>query len=433
VDLARFLKIARSRSTFGTRRGLIRSLAVGALGVAIAKDASAGKRSRRKKKQKQQRRRNDAGSETPAPGPGGPTPGPGAASCTVCDDADDCSFTSIQTAINAATAGSTITICQGKYKENFTISKSLTLIGDGDNVQLEGAGDGSVVTVPSGVTATLQNLVIEDGTGTLLEDRRVGGGIFNQGDLTLNASFIQDNNAELGAGIFNLGGNARLTLINGTFVRGNDAQSDADDAAGGGIYNLFGEVGIGGGSVLINNKADNGGAIYNGEEGVVSITGQSRIEENTANAEGGGIYNDEQGQLTIDGSMVIDNKAKGNGGGIFNNQAGTLTIRNNSEIGHNEAQNGGGVYNQAIGVPATMTLFDSAITENEADDLGGGIFNTGSSITIQTSTIFENDAGDLGGGIFNTGGGAITIDAQSAVIENKPDNCIGTNACGGSD
>ena len=51
-------------------------------------------------------------------------------------------------------------------------------------------------------------------------------------------------------------------------------------------------------------------------------------------------------------------------------------------------------------------------------------------MTLQTSTIFRNDAGDTGGGIFNTQGGVVTLDNQSAVRRNDPNNCVGTNACG---
>jgi hypothetical protein len=107
---------------------------------------------------------------------------------------------------------------------------------------------------------------------------------------------------------------------------------------------------------------------------------------------------------------------------------GSLIIQNNSEIGDNEAKNGGGIYNEA---PATLTVIDSAITNNEADDLGGGIFNGGGTVDLQISTVFENKAHETGGGIFNTQGGVVTLDNQSAVVENSPNNCVGTNACRG--
>jgi predicted outer membrane repeat protein len=61
--------------------------------------------------------------------------------------------------------------------------------------------------------------------------------------------------------------------------------------------------------------------------------------------------------------------------------------------------------------------------------LGGGIYNQNGVVALRGSTVLENTAKTLGGGIFATDGGTVTRDAESAVIENKPDNCIGADAC----
>ena len=370
-------------------------------------EAAARKRRRRKRK------RNDNN------GSGG---GLGATNCTVCDDEDDCPFTSIQAAITAAAAGDTITICKGTYKEDITINKDLSLVADqGEDVTLKGTGDGSVVTVPAGVKASIQGMVITDGTGTLNAGALSGGAIFNRGDLTVTNSIIENNEAEFGGAIFNFVG-AKLTLDN-SVVQTNEATAASGNTFGGAIFNRFGaEVNVINGSHIVQNEANNGGAIYNG---VLNISGGSQLASNKAVFDGGALFNDE-GDITIDASEIVGNTAKVNGGGIQNFN-GKLVIQNNSEIGDNKAEQGGGVLNQA---PATMTVIDSAITNNDADDLGGGIFNGGGTVTLQSSTVFENDAGETGGGIFNTQGGVVTLDAQSAVVGNDPNNCVGTNACG---
>ena len=74
-------------------------------------------------------------------------------------------------------------------------------------------------------------------------------------------------------------------------------------------------------------------------------------------------------------------------------------------------------------------MVNSAITNNEATALGGGVFNQDGVVALKGGTIFVNTAKTLGGGIFTTDGGTVTLDAESAVIENTPDNCIGTDAC----
>jgi hypothetical protein len=69
-------------------------------------------------------------------------------------------------------------------------------------------------------------------------------------------------------------------------------------------------------------------------------------------------------------------------------------------------------------------------TGNGSVTVGAGIFNSGGTVELASSTVFENDASDTGGGIFNTQGGLVTLDNQSAVVDNDPNNCVGTNACG---
>jgi polymorphic membrane protein len=126
---------------------------------------------------------------------------------------------------------------------------------------------------------------------------------------------------------------------------------------------------------------------------------------------------------------VQNNTATGNGGGIFNQ--GTVTAQNSAVIHKNMAKNGGGAYN--AGVPSgnhpALTVVDSAVSNNGASAVGGGIFNDAGVVTMQAGTVINNKATVTGGGIFNTDGGAVTFDAESAVVENTPNNCVGTATC----
>ena len=97
--------------------------------------------------------------------------------------------------------------------------------------------------------------------------------------------------------------------------------------------------------------------------------------------------------------LITQNRADDDGGGIMN--LGTLTI-SNSTISNNSTviDDGGGIAN--VG---TLTVTRCQIIGNEANNSGGGIDtrNAGASTTISDSTIAANSA-DLGGGleVFNS-------------------------------
>lgn len=393
MDDRRFDAATRVVGTLQTRRGALRSVMGGLVGLAVTTRVDAAAKKSR----------------------------PRANPCDVCDG-QDCAFSSIQAAIDAASAGASIAVCEDTYRENINISKDVTLNGVGGEPKIKGNGSRSVVTVASGVTAVIDNFDITDGGGTSNPTGRVGGGVLVLGDLTLRNSFLEDNTAQFGGGIYVATG-GRLTLDNSE-VFGNKAEASSGRQEGGGIYSEPGsEVNLINGSLVKENKALIGGGIRT--NGVVNVSDKSGVNDNEAKLQGGGIFNDE-GLVTLDSSNVIGNEAD-KGGGIFNFN-GTIVLQNNSAVAENKADDeGGGIYNQR---PGSVELNDSAVTDNKAD-LGGGIFNIGGRLTLAASTVFRNHAGDTGGGIFNTQAGIVTLDAQSAVRRNDPNNCVGTLACRG--
>jgi hypothetical protein len=299
-----------------------------------------------------------------------------AGKCDVCTVSGKCPHTSIQAAHDAANAGDTLTLCAGTYTENVTISKPLTLASrKGETVTLQATSTGSVVTIQPDATTTLTKMWISGGNGTLINGVLSGGGIVNYGTLTVN-----------------------------------------------------------GGTIVTQNTAARGGGIYNATNGTLTILGNGTfVARNMASADGGGIYNDRGATLTIDNALVGKNTATGNGGGIYNTGLdATVTIQNNAQIQENIAAQGAGIYSDiGIDSPGTtiVTITDSSVTQNQASQAGGGIFNVAATVSLKTSTIFNNVATITGGGILNTEGGVVTLDAQSAVLDNTPDNCVGTNAC----
>lgn len=127
------------------------------------------------------------------------------------------------------------------------------------------------------------------------------GGVFNgyDGTITMTGGSITNNIADYcAAGIFNEGS---FTLSGGTISHNSCTLGyfGWGSSWGGGVAN-YGEFIMTGGG-LEENSADEGGAIYNGEDGTISISAGT-ISNNTSVC-GGAVYN--IGGLTLSGSVDI--------------------------------------------------------------------------------------------------------------------------------
>lgn len=398
-----------------TRREIVQSgLGVlAALGMAtLPADLEASDRKRRKRRSRQngqggEQRAGLGQSGTSGNGSGSRTALGAGTFCTVCPGAGNCTFSTIQAAIDADDAQFTeITICDGTYKETITITKHLSLIAvNPGKVILEpptGSGQATAVIIQPQTNATISGFVIQGGTGWPIGDgSSLGGGVMNMGDLTLQNSRVQKNQADQGGGICNYP-NARLTLDNTTVSQNAAvaASGPSSNSRGGGIINSAGsQLTIQNKSVIELNEATRGGGIDN--LSTLLVTSGSTIQQNKAAGEGGGIYTDESHNVVIDGSVISLNTAQ-SGGGIYNRD-GSVTLRNKAQIAQNKAQNGAGVYQTTDGFATTLALFASSIIANIATQNGGGVFN-------------QN--------------GTVSLDAKSKITNNSPNNCTGTNACG---
>lgn len=123
---------------------------------------------------------------------------------------------------------------------------------------------------------------------------------------------------------------------------------------------------------------------------------------------GGGIWN--AGSLSLTDSVVYNNTANEYGSGIWS--TGTLTVDRSFIYGNDKPRDGGGIWSSG-----DMIVKDSTIAGNAAHWNGGGIWSSGSML-VENSYIAENDAGIFGGGIANDLGQATvkysTISANNA-------------------
>jgi hypothetical protein len=200
-------------------------------------------------------------------------------------------------AISLAASGDAVRVAAATYAEHLTIGSSLELIGAAaSSTIIDGTGTGRVIAIPAGSVVTLANVTIRNGVGF----NEYGGGIHNDGTLTITSSMVNGNEAVgeengYGGGIYN---NFGMLTINNSTLSGNIARCTNVycNAAGAGIFN-YGY----GGTVAINNSTIAGNAVR-----FVNVI-----------SHGGGIYNS-SGVLTISNSTVAANTAI-SGGAIYGN------------------------------------------------------------------------------------------------------------------
>jgi len=92
------------------------------------------------------------------------------------------------------------------------------------------------------------------------------------------------------------------------------------------------------------------------------------------------------------------------GGGILS--GGTL-ILSNATIESSQADSGGGIYIYVFAVSSYLEVRNSTISGNRATSFnGGGIASARASMLVVNSTISQNDANDSGGGVYSPFGNA---------------------------
>jgi hypothetical protein len=204
----------------------------------------------------------------------------------------------------------------GTYDGPLTLGKSLTLLGAGaaQTTITVPPGGGTVITVDTGVTATVKGVTVSGGSSSF------GGGIFNESGatLTLKEVTVSHNSAQI---------------------------------RGGGIY---------------NGAAFGGGAMVN-PGGTVALNGTTVTGNLSLAGRGGGIGNN--GTMTLSDTTIAGNTTGSDGGGLFNNADGTLTVSDSTISGNTAAGYGGGLFN--LGPSATLT--GSTITGNTASASGTGL------------------------------------------------------------
>jgi len=278
----------------------------------------------------------------------------------------------------------------------------LTLTGGGTTGDGGGIHNEGILTVTD--SALSDNWANRDGGGiystgavTLVDSTLTlnigssGGGVHSVGPLELIDSMVVDNLAhQYGGGLSASRGT--VTLTNST-ISGNTANDE-----GGGIRSQYNVLTLTG-STVDGNTAEDGAGIW-ADLATVTLTG-STVSGNIADLVGGGIRH-RGGELTLSSTTLSGNEAD-SGGGIYVYGGGSVTLTDSTVI-RNSTMFGGGIYND----DTTLTLMNAQIEGNFGGYGGGGIYNGSGTLTMTNSTVTGNVAMD-GGGVSNgTGAAALT-------------------------
>ena len=337
------------------------------------------------------------------------------------------------------------------------ISDDLTITAPAAGLTVDAHGASRILEVNASVSVGLSGLTLVNGSAD------EGGGIFNNGTLSLTACTLSGNLARVGGGIYNNGGILGLdhvTLDSNTAqgAKGADSRyayyatnegsnwsghagsysdpgSPGQGAQGGALYNGGGAVTISD-STLTDNSAP-GGA---GGEGGLGKNGPASGPSGGAGgaggvAQGGGVCSI-GGSLELINSSVSGNSAQGGaggdggGGGYFANRSGgvpALSGADGGDAGAGGSTQGGGVF--ASGATA-VTLTNSTLSGNVAQ--AGGFGNGGGGYYGYGGLGNLSGRPGQGGGLCAQGCASVTL-TNSTVLQNTAWGSHGANGGGGEE
>jgi hypothetical protein len=294
-------------------------------------------------------------------------------------------YTSLQTALAAATSGKQIWVAKGTYKPTTSTDRSISFQMK-SGVKVFGGFAGTETSVNQRT-----NFKAGEANETILS-----------GDIGA-ASVTNDNSYHV---VFNSEID-NTALLDGITITGgyadNYSETDATHSEGGGIYNYKSSLVITN-CHFNNNYAYFGGAIIN-FEGSPTFS-DCVFTDNHSLYQGGAIFN-YQAALRLSKSSFSKNKS--DDGGAICNFVVPSTVISNSDFTQNEAHEGAGIHNYQSIPDIVNCVFDSNKTDVENEGRGGGIYNYESSPRCNSCTFRKNSAA-YGGGIYNGMNSSSNID-----------------------
>ena len=313
----------------------------------------------------------------------------------------DSEWAKLQQQIDESKIGATIELDQNWWADEkdqpLVIPQDKRLTIDLKGFFLDGRENLSPVIKVEG-TLILQDS--QNGFGEIRGGKGTFGGILvaPTGNLTINGGMIRDNEAENGAGIYNMG-----TL---TFIDGEISENTATES-GAGIYNT-GTLVMQGGRIADNTAIRGGGIVTTG---TLQITA-GEIVDNVVKHAGGGVYITD-GTATIMGGSLTGNRVTGNVHQTFFNENGygVFIIEDAPVSGEDlDCEYGGGIC--VLGT-ASLNLFGGIVRKNSAKKEGGGIYcGENSSLHVSGNPLVQENTASLGSNILLANGQKIIIEGS---------------------
>ncbi len=181
---------------------------------------------------------------------------------------------------------------------NITRSLTITVVGNGQAViEARSGWNDRVLEIASGVAVSITGVTIRGGNPGI-GTNSYGGGIYNDGALSLVNCLVISNATQAGGGISNYY-NGTLWM-SGTMVVSNTA------TVGGGIINV-GVIGMVNGAIVSNTALGYGGGLE-AETNSLTTLRNITISGNRSYNDGGGIYNDSSAQrLELNNVTIVKN------------------------------------------------------------------------------------------------------------------------------
>ncbi|NPV90806.1 MAG: hypothetical protein HPY50_08545 [Firmicutes bacterium] len=336
-------------------------------------------------------------------------------------------FTTLQAALDVASAGKKIWVAAGTYYptsyyglerddryKQFRMKNGVAIYGgfagsEEPDFDLDGRNFAVHETILSGDIG--QNDVITD--GVISNNGENSYHVFYHSELDLDSSAVLDgftitggnadgpaseNGENLGGGMYNYMSSPSLSNL--TFSR------NSTSLFGGGMFNQKCSPSLV--KVTFNdNRAKCGAGMFNAEDGNPTLTDLA-FNNNVATLNGGGMQN-ENNSITINGAVFNNNQAiMGGGMHDWNNvqKPGARVLNNVTFNSNASTSEGGGMYIDSVG----FTLNNVSFNGNSSGKWGGGLFIFASPVSALNQTTFDsNTASEYGGGIYNFSG-SLTLD-----------------------